>query len=183
MPGVVTLQSRQRRMHDWMSTDLAYRFVGIGRTTPWEDDNNPPNPSETMTEVTELVGLQRIDSYKYAGVIENPTTLQKRTAVYYKGLYYATTQDFSVAQERGYTSIMCKVTLDRDTVPSIPIGITFRQVGLYVGVNATNEQILYGISREEWDNMAQADKGMLEVVDNRLPIGREEDQAEDRGCR
>lgn len=179
MPGVITLASRQRRMHDWMNSDLSYRFVGIGKTSAWPDDNNPPYPSETMTEVTELVGLQRIDYYKYAKVIENPTTLQKKTSVYYKGLYYATTQDFNVAQQEGYTSILCKITLDRDTVQAIPIGITFRQVGLYVGVNATEDEIKYGITREQWLNKSQADRGTLEVVDNRLPLGRMSDQQEE----
>ena len=93
MPGTVTLKSRQRRMMDWMNSNLSYRFVGIGRTTPWEDENNPPYPDEKQEDVTELIGLQRVDSYKFAKVIPNPTTLQKRTGVYYKGLYYSVTQD------------------------------------------------------------------------------------------
>ena len=66
MPGCVTLKSRQRRMMDWMNTDLAYRFIAIGRTSPWPDENNPPYPDETQTEVEELIGLQRVDSYKFA---------------------------------------------------------------------------------------------------------------------
>lgn len=179
MPGVVTLKSRQRRMTDWLKTDLAYRFIAIGRTSPWEDDNNPPYPEETQTEVTELIGLQRVDSYKYAKVIPNPTTLQKKTGVYYKGLYYAVTQDTQVALDEGYTSIMVQVTLDRDTIESIPVGVTFRQVGLYVGVNATPAQIQYGITRAEWDNMLPEDKGTLEVIDNRMPLGRQDNQMEE----
>ena len=178
MPGVVTLASRQRRMCDWVDSDLAYRFIAIGRTSPWEDENNPPIPDETMTEVTELIGLQRIDSYKYAKVISNPTTLQKRTGVYYKGLYYSVTQDRDIALSEGYTSIMCQVTLDRDTLDAIPINVTFRQVGLYIGVQATPTEIQYGITRAEWDSKLTADKGMLEVVDNRQPISRMEDQQE-----
>lgn len=179
MPGIVTLQSRMRRAHDWMNTDLSYRFIGIGRTSPWSDENNPPYPAEDTTEVTELIGLQRIDSYKYAKVISNPTTLQKKTATYYKGLYYETTQDYNVALEDGYTDIICKVTLDRDTISAIPVDITYRQVGLYVGVNATEDEIKYGITREQWDNKSSEDKGMLEVVDNRGPISRSDDQAEE----
>lgn len=35
MPSVVTLKSRMRRMIQWMNSDLAYRFIAIGRTTPW----------------------------------------------------------------------------------------------------------------------------------------------------
>lgn len=178
MPGIVTLKSRQRRMMDWMNTNLAYRFIAIGRTSPWPEENNPPYPDETMTEVTELIGLQRVDSYKFAKVIPNPTTLQKKTGVYYKGLYYSVTQDSNIALSEGYTSVMVQVTLDRDTVESIPVGVTFRQVGLYVDVNATPDEIQYGITRAQWDNKLAADKGMLEVVDNRPPLGRQADQLE-----
>lgn len=178
MPGVITLASRIRRMHDWMRSELSYRFIGIGKTSPWPDENNPPYPDENATDVVELVGLQRIDSYKYAKPIENPTTLQKKTAVYYKGVYYQTTQDFNVAKQGEYTSVLCEATLDRDTIPAIPVGITFRQVGLYVGVNATEDEIRYGITREQWLNKSEADRGTLEVVDNRPPLGRSEDQQE-----
>ena len=161
---------------DWISTDLSYRFVGIGKKTPWENENNPPYPEETQTEVTELIGLQRVDSYKFAKVIPNPTTLQKKTGVYYKGLYYSVTQDKDIAIAEGYTSIMVQITLDRDTIEAIPVNVTFRQVGLYVGVNATPEEIKYGITREEWDNKPIEDKGTLEVIDNRNPLSRNEDQ-------
>lgn len=179
MPGTVTLKSRQRRMLDWMNTDLAYRFIAIGRTTPWSDENNPPHPDETMTEVEELIGLQRVDSYKFAKVIPNPTTLQKRTGIYYKGLYYSVTQDSNIALAEGYTSVMVQVTLDRDTIAAIPVGVTFRQVGLYVDVNATPDEIQYGITRDQWLNKLAADRGMLEVVDNRPPLGRQVDQQEE----
>lgn len=61
MPGVVTLQSRQRRMCDWMSSNIAYRFIAIGRTTAWPDgENNPPTPSEKTTEVEELIRFTKI---------------------------------------------------------------------------------------------------------------------------
>lgn len=166
-------------MIDWMNSNLAYRFIAIGRTTPWPDgENNPPVPDEKSTEIEELIGLQRIDSYQYAKVIENPTTLQKRTGVYYKGLYYSVTDDQALAVNEGYTSIMCKVTLDRDTIEAIPVDVTFRQVGLYIDVNATPDEIQYGITPEQWNNKSIEDRGTLEVIDNRNPLSRNEDQQE-----
>lgn len=179
MPGTVTLKSRQRRMMDWMNSNLSYRFVGIGRTTPWEDENNPPYPDEKQEDVTELIGLQRVDSYKFAKVIPNPTTLQKRTGVYYKGLYYSVTQDTDIALKEGYTSIMIQVTLDRDTIESIPVDVTFRQVGLYIDVNATPDEIQYGITKEQWLNKLPEDRGTLEVIDNRQPLSRQNNQQEE----
>ena len=74
---------------------------------------------------------------------------------------------------------MVQVTLDRDTIAAIPVGVTFRQVGLYVDVNATPDEIQYGITRDQWLNKLAADRGMLEVVDNRPPLGRQVDQQEE----
>ena len=163
-----------------MSSDLAYRFIAIGRTTAWPDgEHNPPYPDEKQTEIEELIGLQRIDSYQFAKVIENPTTLQKKTGVYYKGLYYSVTDDQNLALQEGYTSIMCKVTLDRDTYEAIPANVTYRQVGLYIDVNATPEEIEYGITPQAWNNKTEADRGTLEVIDNRNPISRNVDQQEE----
>ena len=166
-------------MMDWMNTNLSYRFIAIGRTSPWSDENNPPYPDERQTEVEELIGLQRVDSYKFAKVIPNPTTLQKRTGIYYKGLYYSVTQDSEIALNEGYTSIMIQTTLDRDTIESIPVDVTFRQVGLYVNVNATPDEIQYGITRAQWLNKLEEDRGMLEVVDNRQPLSRQNNQQEE----
>lgn len=73
---------------------------------------------------------------------------------------------------------MIQVTLDRDTIESIPVGVTFRQVGLYIDVNATPDEIQYGITREQWNNKLQEDKGTLEVIDNRMPLSRMSDQME-----
>ena len=143
------------------------------------DENNPPYPDEKMTEVEELIGLQRVDSYKFAKVIPNPTTLQKRTGVYYKGLYYSVTQDTDIALKEGYTSIMIQVTLDRDTIESIPVDVTFRQVGLSIDVNATPDEIQYGITKEQWLNKLPEDRGTLEVIDNRQPLSRQNNQQEE----
>ena len=73
---------------------------------------------------------------------------------------------------------MVQITLDRDTVDAIPVGVTFRQVGLYIDVNATADEIKYGITREQWLNKPVEDRGTLELIDNRSPITRALDQQE-----
>lgn len=185
MPGIVTLKSRQRRMVDWMNLPN-YMYFGIGRTTAWSDEMHPPVPDETATEVEELIGLQMIDSKKYAKVIPNPTTLDKKSGVYYKGLYYEVTDNKDYALEHGFTSIMVRVTFDRDTLEeAIPIDVTFRQVGLYVMVNppkSTGGKIPIGITADQWNSMSAADKGTLEVIDNRVPLTRQDDQQEELYC-
>ena len=38
---------------------IANTFVGVGRTTPWEDEENPPAPSSTDTTLEELIIYKR----------------------------------------------------------------------------------------------------------------------------
>lgn len=179
MPCVCTRQFRQRNMLNFMSSENVYRFIGIGRTTPWEDDTNPPRPNEDATEIEELIGLQRVAWIKYAKPIPEPTTLQKKLGIYYKGLYYSVTNDTEIAIKDGYTSVMLGVVLDRDTIPAIPVGVTYRQVGVYDGVKASSQDIEYGITAEDFNNRPAEDRGMLLTIDNRGPILRQIDQAEE----
>ncbi len=176
--GKVTLAARQRQMLEFMDNSKNYRFIGLGKRTPWPVEEEPPEPDETMTDLEEIIGLQRVDYYKYAKLIKNPTTLQKRTGVYYKGLYYSVTQDSEVAINDGYTDVIIGITFDRDTIAAIPIDVSFRQVGLFDTVNATSSEIQYGISADAWNNKSTADKGMLVAVENRAPVTRQDDQTE-----
>lgn len=182
MAGKVTLAARQRQMREFMSDTKNYRFIALGKQTPWPVESEPPEPDETATELEELIGLQRVDFYKYAKVIPNPTSLQKRTGIYYKGLYYSVTQDVNIAMAEGYTDVMIGITFDRDTIEAIPVDIQFRQIGLYDSVNATSDEIQYGISAEQWANKSTADKGMLVLIDNREVITRQDDQQEQVLC-
>ncbi|MBQ2639159.1 MAG: hypothetical protein IJF92_00115 [Bacilli bacterium] len=178
MSGKVTLKCRQRMMFEFMEVEKNYRFIALGKQTSWPVETDPPVPDDTKQELDELIGLQRVDFYKYAKVIPNPTSLDKKVGIYYKGLYYNVTQDKNIAEQEGYTDVMIGITFDRDTVPAIPVNVQFRQVGLYDSVVATQDEIKYGITPAQWNNKSQEDKGMLVAVDNRQPISRQSDQLE-----
>lgn len=169
-------------MFEFMEDAKNYRFIALGRQTPWPVETDPPVPNDKTQNIEELIGLQRVDFYKYAKVIPNPTTLDKRVGIYYKGLYYNVTQDKNIAEAEGYTDVMIGITFDRDTLPSIPTGVTFRQIGLYDSVNATADEIKYGITAEQWNNKKAEDKGLLVCIDNRGPITRQDDQQEQIFC-
>ncbi len=165
-------------MFEFMDTAKSYRFMALGRQSPWPIEKEPPTPDYTKQDIEELIGLQRVDYYKYAKVIPEPTSLDKRLGVYYKGLYYNVTQDKQIAEDEGYTDVMIAVTFDRDTLASIPVGVPFRQIGLYDSVNATADEIKYGITAEQWNNKPKEDKGLLVCIDNRQVITRQNDQTE-----
>lgn len=176
--GIITLKCRQRQMFEFMDSSKSYRFMALGRQSPWPVETDPPIPDETSQTIDELIGLQRVDFYKYAKVIPNPTSLDKRVGIYYKGLYYNVTQDRNIAEQEGYTDVMIGITFDRDTLAAIPVDVEFRQIGLYDSVKATAEEIRYGISAAQWANKSEEDKGMLVLIDNRQSITRQADQTE-----
>ena len=177
---VVTLYMRQLQMQNFYNTPNTM-YIGLAKTTPWSDpddsdisDTFPPIPSETMTELDDLVGMQRITWKKYAKPYVAPTSEQKDAdnSVYYKGVYYNTTNDLEYALANGFTAVMCLMTADRDEY--FPTGISIRQVGLFTGVNSTNRYL----DNEEYAQLSPANKGHLVAVENFMPISRQQDQLE-----
>lgn len=177
---VITLYMRQLQMKNFYNTPKTM-YIALGKTTPWADpedpdisDTFPPIPSETMTELEELVGMQRITWKKYAKPYIAPTSEQKDAdnTVYYKGLYYETTNDLDYAIENGFTAIMCLMTADRDEY--FPTGVSIRQVGLFTEVDSTNRYL----DNEEYAQLSTDKKGHLVAVENFMPLTRQEDQLE-----
>lgn len=177
---VLTLWDRQRRMKDFYNLP-GTTYIALGRQQPWTDPNDPnvsdtypPIPLDTMTQIEDMIGMQRIAWKKFAKVYVSPTTEQKEdiNTVYYKGLYYETTNDVDYAVENGFTSVMMQMTADRDQY--FPIAVTFRQVGLYVMVGYNDVYL----NKAEFDALSEDQKGHLCAVENFMPLTRQGDQLE-----
>lgn len=177
---ILTLWDRQRRMQDFYNLPKTM-YVGLAKTTPWVDANDPdisdtfpPMPDEKMTRLEELIGLQRVQWKKFAKAYITPTSEEKdaKDTVYYKGLYYKTTNDLDYALENGFTAVMLMMTSDRDQY--FPVGISYRQVGLYVGVNHTDRYL----DDEQFYQLSEEDRGNLCAVENFMPLSRQLDQME-----
>ena len=177
---VLTLWDRQRRMKDFYNLP-GTTYIALGRQQPWTDPNDPnvsdtypPIPLDTMTQIEDMIGMQRIAWKKFAKVYVSPTTEQKENmnTVYYKGLYYETTNDIDYAIENGFTSVMMQMTADRDQY--FPIAVTFRQVGLYVMVGYNDVYL----NKSEFDALPEDQKGHLCAVENFMPLTRQGDQLE-----
>lgn len=175
-----TLFDRQRRMLDYYNLP-GTMYVSLGKKTAWKDNTNPkisdsypPNPSETMTEIPELIGMQRINWKKFAKPYTNPTTEQKelKDTVNYKGLYYQTTNDVDYALENGFTTLMIMMNADRDQY--FPVGVQFRQVCLIAMVDETEVYL----TAEEYNALPANKKGHILTIENFMPLYRQEDQNE-----
>lgn len=145
------------------------KYVLIGRSTPWENENIPPVPSDTATEIEELIGGKLIKDQWYVKLLDDPTPEQKEAGIYYKGHYYYKTKDLDTAITNGCDSIIIYAELDRDELPLI----TYRQVGLQVQVQHSAQTV----TADQFSTII--DKGILEVIENRKPQTREDDQMEE----
>lgn len=190
---VVTLYMRQLQMQNFFNSVMVlpdgasspggYRtaYIGLGKTTPWSDPNDedisdtfPPIPSETMTELEEFQGMQKVTWKRYAKPYVAPTTEQKDAdgTVYYKGLYYETTADVDYAIANGFTAVMFLMTADSDQY--FTTSLTIRQVGLFMDVNRNNAFI----DADTYSQLSDDDKGHLIAVQNMMPITRQDTQLE-----
>lgn len=176
----LTLWDRQRRMLDYFNMP-GTTYVALGKQSPWKDENDPnisdtypPMPDEKATNIQEMIGMQRIAWKKFAKVYVKPETEQKEdpNTVYYRGLYYETTDDVDYAIKNGFTSVMLQMTADRDRY--FPIGVTFRQVGIFVEVGETD---IY-LTSTEYNNLPAEKKGHLMAIENFMPLTRQGDQLE-----
>lgn len=168
MFAAVTVKSRQRRMIDFYNLDGS-KYILIGRTSAWQNELLPPMPTGDETSLDELIGGKLVQNQWYVKMLNDPTQEQKDAGVYYKGLYYYKTTDTATAISEGCTGVMLYVGLDRDELPLE----TYRQVGVQTQVQHSAEII----SASQFE--AIADKGILEIIENRKPQTRAEDQQED----
>lgn len=168
MYSVVTLKSRQRRMSDFYNMDGS-KYILIGRSTPWENEQIPPVPDETATTIEELIGGKLMKDQWYVKLLEDPTQEQKDAGIYYKGHYYYKTKDLADAISNGCDSVIIYAELDRDELPLT----TYRQVGLQVQV----QHSAITVTAAQFNQII--DKGILEVIENRKPQTREDDQMEE----
>lgn len=177
---VITLWDRQRRMQDFFNLS-GTMYVALAKSTPWSDpsdsdisDTYPPIPDETATSLDDLIGMQRINWKKYAKPYITPTSEEKDdvNTVYYKGLYYKTTDNLDVAISEGFTSVM--VMMKADAAEYFPVDISFRQVGLYVEVGVNDAYL----DDEQFNLLSDDKKGHLAAIENFEPNTRQLDQME-----
>jgi len=145
-------------------------YLAIGRTTPWDDENNPPTPSVSDIQVTELIYIKKI-TVKHLAILDTP--------------YDAYGIDVSVggydynyvADEDAYSLAIPKVYLSTSIFFSdiAPTNTSFRQIGILL-----NPQDVYGSNLTGIEYLAASvgDQGELLYLENREVITRDPSQSE-----
>lgn len=124
---------------------------GIGRTSPWPDEINPPSPDRTALQIEEVIGFKQITTLE----LVYPDALG---IINYRG------QNFSISDEaNAFTNNARFVYLSGQLVEDQFPLTTFRQIGIVSGLTPTSDIVLPG---------SVVDSGTLEGIDNRTPIHR-----------
>ena len=96
-------------------------FIGVGRTTPWEDEENPPPPSTNATDVEEPILYKKPDRLSFVVLDDEDGTIPV-LGHFYKLL--------SIEEAR---SIQCRSVLFQVSLSILDFEqeIAYRQIGLF----------------------------------------------------
>lgn len=159
--AIVTLKGHVSRARDFYKKQEV--FFGIGRTTPWDDESNPPTPKAT-DELEENVGFKLATSKLF--VVPDPNG-----EIIYRTTRWKIVQEKDIF-ETGARWICVTANLAYDEIST---SIIYRQVGIFTDVEREDnvppgKEILLP---NEIKNI-----GVLEVLDNKKPTYRDPDLKE-----
>ena len=139
-------------------------FFGLGKTSNWDDENNPPSPTDTE-EFVEPVGYKKVES-KFLVVPDN-----ENGELSYKSNKWKIVSP-EEAIEKGAKWVYITTTISYDELPT---NISYRQVAVFTGLEPVDsaDPKSYVYRKDEVSN-----QGIIEVIDNRTPTYREADQRE-----
>lgn len=161
--AVTLLRGHVSRALDFYNKTSIY--FGIGKTTPWEDEYNPPTPVNT-DEMQEAAGYKKVES-KFLVIPDEDGTGE---------LTYRNTKwkivPYDQALDRGarWVYISSYVAYNE-----FPIDMSYRQVGVFTGLTAKSS---VATGKTNLLPSEVEDTGIPEVLDNRTPVYREADQRE-----
>lgn len=109
------------RLCKLMKDNFTFWF-GVGRTTPWTNESNPPQETANTTVISEIQGFKRVEQVLYVVPDNNGTII-------FKGQKYRVVNEQNIYTD-GARYLYFSAWLMFDDFPVV----TFRQTGLFVDV-------------------------------------------------
>lgn len=139
-------------------------YLVIGKTSPWDNEENPPTESESTDSLLEIIGYKRLKQYSLARPLKQEETADDISypVVTYAGLEWAL-----IPTDKAYEEGARWLYISAEIEPSdFPYG-EYRQVGIQ-----TNVQPKQGINKPNLLPSEVADEGTLLFYENREPQNR-----------
>jgi hypothetical protein len=134
-------------------------YFGIGKTSPWTDENNPPAPTPTTT-LSEVIGYRKADKV-YLVVPHDGSSVPDGTIV----IDYSGGTQWKVVNElQAYDEGSSYIYIETSILPTdFPTG-DYRQVGVFTGLMREA-----GVDAGKFHLLPSEvqSSGVLEIVDNR----------------
>lgn len=158
--AIKTVNSAVSRALDFVHrTDI---YFAIGKTSPWSDESNPPQPIETDT-LQELIGYRKVDTQYLVVPYDNRTLGQNDILITLSD----GTKWLVISEANAYTERARYVYISTTILPTdLPTG-DYRQVGVFTGVVPQD-----GITKPNLLPSEVQKPGVLEVLDNRVKSTR-----------
>ena len=163
--AVTTIKGHVSRALDFYSKNEI--FFGIGRTTPWDNEQKPPVPLNT-DDLQEPCGYKLAESrFLVIPVLEDGKPYE---LTYRDTKWKIVSEADAISKGARWVYIMTFMEYDE-----FPLDLVYRQVGVY-----TRLQRKEGIPPGKANLLPTEvhDPGILEIIDNRKPTYRDIDQRE-----
>lgn len=118
--GIITDTGRAQRGIDFYR-DRPSIWVGLGRTSPWANEQEPPKPSRSQTSVEELFAMKLVDGAFLVVPDENGKIIGKNGVTYRQ-----VTDQEGLDLQTPYLCLRFIIETDEFQL------ISYRQVGVYV---------------------------------------------------
>lgn len=133
-------------------------YLGIGKPTEWDDDENPPVPNESINKLTETIGYKKIQKMSLCKHVENEESTEYPTVTYMGQVWALIPRELAYDEEA--THVFFETRIQGGDFPPGP----YRQVGIFTGLkpedeNNRNKPVLLPHEVK--------DRGTLEFYDNR----------------
>lgn len=161
--AITLLQGHVSRALDFYNKTSIY--FGIGKTTAWEDEYNPPTPTNTDS-LLEPAGYKKVES-KFLVIPDEDGTGE---LTYRNSKWKIVPYDQAIAKGARWVYLSSFIAYNE-----FPIDISYRQVGVFTGLTAKSE---VETGKTNLLPSEVEDVGIHEVLDNRTPVYREADQRE-----
>ena len=103
-------------------------YLTIGKTSPWSNETNPPQPDETITSLTEVIGYKKATKVALVRPAQSPQD-DNKTLISYGNKSWVEIQPEN-AQSEGAKWVYIEGNIIGD---ELPLG-TYRQVGFTMGL-------------------------------------------------
>lgn len=159
--AVTTLKGHVSRALDFYNKEKI--FMGLGKTTPWDNEMSPPIPT-VVDELVEIAGYKRVESLFLVRPDPDGELSYRNTK------WKIIQKENALAEGAKWIFLSTYITYTE-----LPTDISYRQIGVYTGLVLAESTPVgkYALLPHEVEH-----SGILEVIDNRTPIYREADQRE-----